>query len=58
MEISGQIHVLIALSEGKNPRYPLNMRLGAPQSQSGRLEEGKSRFHFPGFKHQTFQSAG
>jgi hypothetical protein len=57
MEISGQIHVPANLSVGKNTRYPLSRTLVEPQSQSGRLEEDKSLFHLPEFKHQTLQSA-
>ena len=57
MEISGKIHAPAALSAGKNPPYPLNRRLGGPQSQSGRFEEDKSLFHLPEFKHRTLQAA-
>jgi hypothetical protein len=28
MKVSGQLHHPAALPQGKNPRYPLNMRLG------------------------------
>jgi hypothetical protein len=34
MEVSGKLHTL-----GKEPRYPLNKRLGGPQSRSGRFGE-------------------
>jgi hypothetical protein len=30
-----ELHVLATLSQGKSPQYPLNRRLGGPQSQSG-----------------------
>jgi hypothetical protein len=31
MDVNGQLHVLAALTpQGKNPRYPLNRRLGIP----------------------------
>ena len=33
MGFSGQLHDLVDLPRGKNPRYPLNMRLGEPQSR-------------------------
>jgi hypothetical protein len=36
MELSGQFHAPAALSRGKSPRYPLDRRLGGPQSRSGR----------------------
>jgi hypothetical protein len=35
----GQPHALAALPQGKNPRYPLNMRLSDSQSRSGPFEE-------------------
>jgi hypothetical protein len=35
MEVSGQLHALAALPQGKSPRYPLDTRLGGPQSRSG-----------------------
>jgi hypothetical protein len=41
MEVSGQLHALTALPLGKEPRYPLNRRLGGPQSRFGRLGEDK-----------------
>jgi hypothetical protein len=37
MGVSGQRHAPAALYfRGKNPRYPLDRRLGGPQSRSGR----------------------
>jgi hypothetical protein len=36
MEISGEHHVPATLLPGKSLRYPLDMRLGGPQSRSGR----------------------
>jgi hypothetical protein len=36
MEVSGQIHASAALPPGKDPQYPLDRRLGGPQSRSGR----------------------
>jgi hypothetical protein len=36
MEVSGQLHTPAALPPGKEPRrYPLDRRLGGPQSRSG-----------------------
>jgi hypothetical protein len=35
MEVSGQFHFPAALPAGKDPRYPLDMRLGGPQFLSG-----------------------
>jgi hypothetical protein len=33
--VSGQLHAPAALPQGKSPWYPLNRRLGGPQSRSG-----------------------
>jgi hypothetical protein len=41
MEVSGQLHAPAALPPGKSPRYPLDRRLGGPQSRSGRFGEEK-----------------
>jgi hypothetical protein len=35
----GQLHAPAALPPGKKPRYPLDRRLGGPQSRSERREE-------------------
>jgi hypothetical protein len=35
MQASGQLHAPAALPPGKEPWYPLNRRLGGPQSRSG-----------------------
>jgi hypothetical protein len=35
MEASGQLHVPAALPPGKELQYPLDRRLGGPQSRSG-----------------------
>jgi hypothetical protein len=39
MEVSGQLHTPAHFPPGKSPRYPLDRRLGGPQSRPGRLEE-------------------
>jgi hypothetical protein len=36
MEVSGQLHALATLPQGKSPWYPLDRRLGEPQNRSGR----------------------
>jgi hypothetical protein len=41
MEASGQLHGPAVLPSGKSPRYPLDRRLGGPQSQSRRGGDGK-----------------
>jgi len=33
--VSGQLHALVALHWGKRSQYPLDKRMGGPQSQSG-----------------------
>jgi hypothetical protein len=42
MELSGQLHVPAVLPQGKSPWYPLDRRLGGPQSRSGRGGEEKN----------------
>jgi hypothetical protein len=39
----------------KNLRYPLNRRLGGPQSPSGRFEEKPGYFPLPGFEIRTVE---
>jgi hypothetical protein len=39
MEISGQLHAPAAFPREKSPRYPLDRRLGGPQSRCGSCEE-------------------
>jgi hypothetical protein len=34
MEVSGQVHAPIALPPTREPRYPLDRRLGGPHSRS------------------------
>jgi hypothetical protein len=41
LEVSRQLHAPAALPPGKGPRYPLDRRLGGPQSRSGRFGEQK-----------------
>jgi hypothetical protein len=36
MEVSGQFHASAALPQGSSSWYPLDRRLGEPQSRSGR----------------------
>jgi hypothetical protein len=42
MEVSGQLHGPAALPPGKEPWFPLDRRLGGPQSRSGRGGEEKN----------------
>jgi hypothetical protein len=48
MEASGQLHDLYP--QGKSALYPLDMRLGGPQSRSGRGGEEKNSRHPPGIE--------
>jgi hypothetical protein len=41
MEVSGQLHAPVDSPQGKSPWYPLDGRLGGPQSRSGRGGEEK-----------------
>jgi hypothetical protein len=46
MEVSGQFHAPASFPPGgKSPRYPLDRRLGGPQSRSGRGDEEKEFYH-------------
>jgi hypothetical protein len=44
MDISGHLHAPAALHSAKEPRYPLDWRLGALQSRTGRSGEGINPF--------------
>jgi hypothetical protein len=49
--VRSQRHALAALyPRGKNPWYPLDMRLYRPQSRSGYRGQGKNLLPRPGFK--------
>jgi hypothetical protein len=50
MEVSGQLHASVALPQGKSPWYPLDRRLGGPQSRSGRGGEEKNSQPPPGLE--------
>jgi len=45
MEVSGQLHAPAAVPHGKQPCYPMNRRLGKPQSWSGRFGENNNLLH-------------
>jgi hypothetical protein len=51
MEVSGQLHAPAALPPGKSLWYPLDRRLGGPQSRSGRGGEEKNPQLPPGIEH-------
>jgi hypothetical protein len=50
MVVSGQIHSPAALPPGKSPSYPLDRRLGGPQSRSERDGEEKNSQPLPGIE--------
>jgi len=47
MEVSGQLRTPANLPRGYSRRYPFGMRLGGPQSRSGRGSEEKESPHCP-----------
>jgi hypothetical protein len=47
MEMGGQLHVPAGLPQGKSPCYPLDRRLGGPQSRSGYGGEEKNSQPLP-----------
>jgi hypothetical protein len=50
MEVSGKLHAPAALPPEKESRYPLDRRLGGPQSRSGRGGEEKNSQPSPGIE--------
>jgi hypothetical protein len=54
MEVSGQLQA--ALPQGKSPCYPLDRRLGGPQSRSGRGGEEKHSQPLPGLETPIIQA--
>jgi hypothetical protein len=50
MEGSGQLQAPAALPPGKSPWYPLDRKLGGPQSRSGRGGEEKNSQPPPGIE--------
>jgi hypothetical protein len=55
MEVSGQIHAPVALPQGKIPWYPLEWRLGGPQSRLGPGGEEKNSQPPPGIEPSIIQ---
>jgi hypothetical protein len=49
MELSGKLHAPAALPPRKSPRYLLDMKLGGPQSRSGRCG-GEKNLALPGIE--------
>jgi hypothetical protein len=50
MEVGGQLHAPTVLPFGKSPFYPLDRRVGGPQSRSGRGGEEKNSQPPPGIE--------
>jgi hypothetical protein len=50
MEMSGEFRALPALPQVKGPWYPLDRKLGGPQSRSGRFDEEKNSQPLPGLE--------
>jgi hypothetical protein len=50
MEVSGQFHAPAASPQWKSPWYPLDRRLGGPQSRSGPNGEEKNSQPPPGIE--------
>jgi hypothetical protein len=50
MEVSGQLRAPAALPQEKIPSYPLDRRLGGPQSRYGRGGEEKNSQPPPGIE--------
>jgi len=55
MEVSGQLHAPDRFTSRKEPRYPLNRRLGGPQSRYGRFGEKTNFLHMLGFEPRFVQ---
>jgi hypothetical protein len=55
MEVSGQLHALAALPREKESLYPLDGKLGRPQSRSERCGVQNNLLHLPGIN--TLQSS-
>jgi hypothetical protein len=50
MEVSGQLHTSASLPQRKSHWYPLDKKLGGPQSRSGRGIEEKNSQPQPGIE--------
>jgi hypothetical protein len=55
MEVNGQLYAPVASSPGKNPWYPLDTRLGGPQSRYGRGSDVKYSQILPGLEPPIIQ---
>jgi hypothetical protein len=55
MEASGQLHAPTDLTLGKSPWYPLDRRLGGPQSRSGRGKVQKNSHSVSGLEPPIIQ---
>jgi hypothetical protein len=57
MEVSGQLHAPAALPQEKSPCYPLDRRMGGPQSRSGSGGEEKNSQPLSGIETPIIQPA-
>jgi hypothetical protein len=57
MEVSGRLHSPAVLPQGKRLWYPLDRRLGGPQSRSGRGGEEKNSQPLPRLEPPIIQPA-
>jgi hypothetical protein len=57
MEVRGQLHTRPLYPQGNSSWYPVDRRLGGPQSRSGRGGEEKNSQSLPGFEPPFIQLA-
>jgi hypothetical protein len=55
MGMSGHLHASAVLTPTRNPQYPLNRKLGGPQSRFGRFGEEKNLLPRAEFEPRTVQ---
>ena len=53
MEANGSLHASAAVPPEKEPRYPLNRRLGGPHSRTGFGEKDKNVLSLPSIEPRT-----
>jgi hypothetical protein len=55
MEVSGELHIPAALSQGRSHVYPADRRVHRPQSRSGHGGGEENSQHLPGFEPPIIQ---
>jgi len=58
MEVSCHLKAPVALPQGTEPLYPLNIRLRGPQSQSGHFSAKKNLLFLPRIKPRELSGPG